>query len=397
MNSFSTKDLKVAIVHEYLVQYGGAEKTLEAILEMFPNAPIYTGVYEKSKMSDVINNRTIHSLKNPVFVRFIKFFTFLMPFIFENFDLTEYDLIISDGTAWPKGVLTNTDQLHISYVHTPPRFLYGYSVESQKRNKWYFKPFVTIIDKFLKIWDFAAAQRPDFILANSSEIKKRIKRFYKRDAKVIYPPVDVIYKKNGNESSEEKMTESKQELSNTPYYLLLGRLSAYKNFDFVIEAFNRIGKTLIVAGTGVEEKHLKSIAQKNVIFEGRVNETRKLQLLKNCKGLINPVVDEDLGIVPIEAMAQGKPVLAHKSGGHLETVIDGMSGMFFENLVIDDFIRVFEEFDKKIDNGFFDNKKIKTSVQKFSKERFKKELHSFIQEKFEDFKNRYENTNPTTD
>lgn len=375
------KNLKVAIVHEYLIQYGGAEKTLEAILELFPNAPIYAGVYEKFKMSKIINNRKIYSLKNPIFARFIKFFTFLMPFIFEHFDLTKYDLIISDGTAWPKGVLTNTDQLHISYIHTPPRFLYGYSVESQKRNKWYFRPAVKIIDKYLKIWDFAAAQRPDFVLANSNEVKKRIKRFYKRDATVIYPPVDISYEKK-HLNSKNAISNSNQKLPKTNYYLLLGRLSAYKNFDFVIEAFNKMGKTLVVAGTGVEKKRLKAIARKNIIFEGRVNEARKTKLLQNCKGLINPVEDEDLGIVPIEAMSYGKPVLVHKSGGHLETVIDGVSGMFFESLKVDGFIKVFEKFDKKIDIGVFNTKEIKASVQKFSKERFKKEMSAFIEKGF---------------
>ena len=150
---------KVAFVHDYLSQYGGAEKTLEALLELYPTADIYTGLYNPKNLPETITSKNIIAPRNKLFLKLSKLLTFLMPVIFESFDLRSYDLIISDGTAWPKGVITSPNQLHIAYIHTPPRFLYKYSVETTKRNKWYLKPFVSVVDHFLRIWDFGAAQR----------------------------------------------------------------------------------------------------------------------------------------------------------------------------------------------------------------------------------------------
>ncbi|HXK52675.1 glycosyltransferase [Candidatus Nomurabacteria bacterium] len=380
----AAKAPKIAFVHEYLVQYGGAQKTLEAMLEVFPNSPIYTGLYDKKSMSSFLNNQTIHSTQNKLLSKFQKYLTFLMPLVFEGMDLQDFDIIISDGTAWPKGVLTNTHQLHISYIHTPPRFLYGYSVESQKRDKWYFKPILKVVDNILRVWDYNAAQRPDFLLTNSFETLARIKKFYGREAKVIYPPVELSYN-NPETSSEEKIIAEEQEQNTSKnYYIMLGRLSAYKNFDVVIKAFNKNGKNLVILGTGYEENYLRSIAKTNITFIGRATDKQKSYYLENCKGLINAVQDEDFGIVPIEAMAYGKPVLAHRSGGHLETIVEGLSGMFFESLEVGDLIKSIESFDKSIEEGLFDAGSIKKSVQKFDKEIFKKDLKDFVLSKWEE-------------
>lgn len=367
-------NLKVAFVRDYLTQYGGAEKTLEAMLELFPNAPIYTGVYNKGNLTPKIEGRTIFSTQNKLIVKFQKYFTFLMPLVFESFDLSQYDLIISDGQAWAKGVLTNPDQIHISYIHTPPRFLYGYSVETQKRNKWYYKPFVTVIDFCLRIWDFAASKRPDFILTNSNTTKKRIQKYYDRDATVIYPPVDI-------DTTNIKPNQKIKDLGK--YYIVVGRLAAYKNFDLVIKAFMKMGTKLVVAGTGTEEQNLHQIAQgnKNIIFMGRVSEEDKKQLITGAMGLINAVEDEDFGIVPIEAISNGTPVFAHNSGGHLETVEPNKTGMFFNNLDIDGFIQEFKKFDDFASNNEFNHEKIQQSVQKFNKQRFQEELLNFITSK----------------
>lgn len=366
---------KVALIHDYLIQYGGAEKTLEAIMEIYPQAPVYTGIYSPKGMTKLINSKNIYSNENKFMSKFPKYLTFLMPFVFEGFDLSEYDIVISDGSAWAKSVLTKPDQLHISYVHTPPRFLYGYSVESTKRRKWYFKPVVSIIDYLLRIWDYYAAQRPDFLLTNSIETQSRIKKFYNRDAKVIYPPVDINY----SEINMDNVTFSN-------YYLALGRLAAYKNFDFLIKAFNENGKTLVVAGTGPEEMNLKALAKDNIHFTSRVNESMKHALIENCIGVINPVEDEDLGIVPLEAMSHGKPVLAHYSGGHKETIKAGVSGAFFENFDIKTFNTKLEEFEKNIKANNFDPKVIESSVTGFGKDRFQKELQEFVNSKWENFR-----------
>jgi len=362
---------KVALIHDQLVQYGGAEKTLELIAEMFPDAPIYTGLYKPSNLSERINSKTIHSPKNFFLERTPKYFSPIMPLIFENFDLREYDLILSDSSCWAKGVLTKPDQLHISYIHTPPRFLYGYSVESTKRNAWYFKPFVMVIDMFLRAWDFASGQRPNFLIANSVEVQNRIKKFYSRTSTVINPPVQIEIDPVLSDSGSGK------------YYIAIGRLVAYKNFELLIKAFNINGLPLVIVGNGPEEKKLKSIAGENITFEIKADDEKKKELIKECLGLVNPVKDEDFGIVPIEAMNYGKPVLAHGSGGHLETIKDGANGMFFEDLTPEKLSEKIMEFDKRIRAKAYDPKTIYETAKNFSEERFKQEYKNFVMEKWE--------------
>ncbi|HSX39310.1 MAG TPA: glycosyltransferase [Candidatus Saccharimonadales bacterium] len=360
---------KVALVHDYLNQIGGAEKTLEAIMELFPNAPIYTGIYDRKKVSDKINQRTIYSSNNSWFDKFPKIFTFLMPTVFESFDLRQYDLIISDGTAWPKGVLTTPRQLHISYIHTPPRFLYKYSTESTVRNNFLFKPFVAYLDHYLRIWDFEAAQRPDFLIANSFEIQRRIKKFYNRDAQVIYPPVEV-----------DVTTKPHTNNLKPPYYLALGRLVNYKNFNLLVQTFNLLGLPLIIAGTGSQEMQLKKMAKPNIQFVGGVSEAQKNDLYENCLGFIFPVKDEDFGLTPIEAMYHGKPVLAHRSGGVLETIKEDRDGMFFDEITVECLVKKVKEFDEAIRKHHFNSQEIKLDMQNFgfSKEKFKKEFAEFV-------------------
>ncbi|EKD94924.1 MAG: hypothetical protein ACD_25C00157G0001 [uncultured bacterium] len=366
------KQPKIAFIHDYLVNYGGAEKVLEALLEMYPDCPIYTSIYSPEKLSDTINRRKIICPETAIFKKFPKYLTFLMPMVFENFDLREYDIVVSDSSAWSKGVLTRPDQLHISYIHTPPRFLYKYSVESVKRSAWYFKPFVTVLDSLLRVWDHGAAQRPNYLLANSEEVRARIKKFYGRDSQVIYPPVEI----------DVKSSEATVEKNNKPYFLVLSRLAAYKNVNLVIEAFKNIPTELWIAGTGREENKLKKLAGPNVKFLGKVSESEKDMLIEGCLGVINAVKDEDFGIVPVEAMAHGKPVLAHKSGGHLETITEGVTGMFLKSSDIGELGVKIKEFEQAILNHKYDSDTIRGTVAKFSKQRFQNEMKTFIEEKW---------------
>ena len=366
---------KIALAHEFLTQYGGAERTIEAIAEIFTEAPIYTAKYDRKKIPSSINNRKIiypKRLGNKISEKL--FFLLRMPTIFEEFDFRDYDIVISSGTTWNKGILTKPDQMHITYIHTPPRFLYKYSQEGTKWQKPPFKPFYSYLVNFLRLWDYVAAQRPDYIVTNSETTRKRIKKFYGRDAKIIYPPVEVNFK------SEDGLKKAE-----APYFLAIGRLSKYKNFDLLIKTFNKVKYPLVIAGTGIEEKKLKSIAGSNIIFK-KVSDEEKNKLLDGCLGLINPVVDEDFGIVPVEAMAHGKPVLAHKSGGHLETIIEGETGLFFEKDDIDSLSEKLLDFEQMIKNNKFDHEKIKSHAQKYSKERFKKEFENFVREKWEEHK-----------
>jgi len=366
---------KIALAHEFLTQYGGAERTIEAIAEIFTEAPIYTAKYDRKKIPSSINNRKIiypKRLGNKISEKL--FFLLRMPTIFEEFDFRDYDIVISSGTTWNKGILTKPDQMHITYIHTPPRFLYKYSQEGTKWQKPPFKPFYSYLVNFLRLWDYVAAQRPDYIVTNSETTRKRIKKFYGRDAKIIYPPVEVNFKSEDGSKKAE-----------APYFLAIGRLSKYKNFDLLIKTFNKVKYPLVIAGTGIEEKRLKSIAGSNITFK-KVSDEEKNKLLDGCLGLINPVVDEDFGIVPVEAMAHGKPVLAHKSGGHLETIIEGETGLFFEKDNIDSLSEKLLDFEQMIKNNKFDHEKIKSHAQKYSKERFKKEFENFVREKWEEHK-----------
>ena len=365
---------RVALIHDYLVQYGGAEKTLEIMSDIFPEAEIFTGIYKPDLLSKKLNSKKIISPGTSFLSKWPKYFTFLMPLYFENFDLRNYDLIISSGNAWAKGVLTKPTQLHISYVHTPPRFLYKYSVESTNRNNWYYKPFVSFIDTSLRVWDYISAQRPDYLLTNSRETSKRIQKFYRREATVIYPPVDV----------ETKSIVESDNLK-APYYLAAGRLAAYKNFDLIIQAFNLLGLPLEVIGTGKEESKLKKMAKDNIKFLGQTSDEVKFQKMNECLGLIFPVEEEDFGIVPIEAMSQGKPVLAHRSGGVLETLRDGIDGMFFDKVTLEEFVSKMKEFDENIKKSVYNSNSIRDHVQKYSVNRFKKEFEAFVSNKWDQF------------
>ncbi len=346
---------------------------MESIIEIFPDAPIYTGIYSPKNLTKNINSREIISANNLLLRIFSKHLSFLMPLVFESFDLDDFDIIISDSSSWSKGVITKPRQLHISYIHTPPRFLYGYSVESPSRHRWYYKPVIAIIDHFLRIWDYCAAQRPDYLIANSETTRKRIKKFYGRYAEVINPPLDI------DDGDAPKPDNIKK-----PYFCSLGRLTPYKNVDLLIQAFNFLGWDLIVMGTGPDEKRLRKMSGDSIKMTGRVGEEKKRAILAGSKGLIFPVVEEDWGIVPLEAMSLGKPVLAHKSGGATETVKENITGMFFESLELEDIIISIKEFDKSIERGIFEKERIKAYAKGFKGNRFQKEFSNFVKKKWED-------------
>ncbi len=381
--------MKVALVHDYLTEYGGAERTLEAIHEIWPAAPVFTSIRDKTSAlcsAEVLDEKgwdirgfgRYKGFKGckrfKGLTKLTKAFTFFMPFVFENFDLREYDLVISDGTIWAKGVLTTPEQLHIFYCHTPPRFLYGFKGETDRRRLWYLQPILKPLDNWLRVWDFESAQRPDFIIANSKTVANRIRKFWRREARVIYPPVGVKGIK-GVKSIKETGGEGK-------YFLVVSRLSAYKNVDLAIEACNQLGLPLVIVGTGREEGRLKKIAGKNVKFLGFVSDTKLSELYKHCRALIHPASDEDFGIAPVEAMSFGKPVVALRSGGVQETVIEGKTGAFFEEPTVESLVEGLK--------GLKGLKGVKENcveqAKKFSKERFQGEFREFVEEKWERFK-----------
>ena len=368
--------MRIALVHDHLAQDGGAEKVLKALADLFPQAPIYTLLYEKKNADKYYKNRQIETSviqKLPGGVKYYQWYMPFMPLAVEFFDLTDYDLVISDASAFAKGVITSTATLHICYCHTPTRYIWDYThkyINELKYNK-YLKKIIFLVLNYIRIWDKAAADRVDLYIANSETVKQRIKKYYRRDAVVINPPVEI----------------NKFKISQTiaDYFLIGGRLSPYKRVDIVIEAFKTLGKKLKIFGDGVDLIRLKKIAggQPNIEFLGRVDDQEKAELFSHCLAFINPQ-EEDFGITMIEAFASGRPVIAYRKGGATETVIEGITGIFFNEQTTESLIAAVKNFEP----NKFNPQIIKQHSEKYSVERFKTEIKNFIEEAYQQFKNK---------
>jgi len=366
--------MKVALIHDHLAQDGGAEKVLKVFSDMYPNATIFTLLYEKKQVNKYFKNRRIETSiiqRLPGGVKHYQWYMPFMPMAVEFFDLDEYDLVISDASAFAKGVITPSETPHICYCHTPTRYLWDYThkyIKELKYNK-YFKKVISLMLNYIRVWDRAAADRVDYFIANSKTVKKRISKYYKAESKVIYPPVETDIFKVSEDIGD--------------YYLIGARLSPYKRFDVVIEAFKKSNQKLKIFGSGVDEKRLKEIAgdASNIEFLGRVSDEEMAQLYSECRAFINPQ-DEDFGITAIEAMASGRPVIAFRRGGATETVLEGVTGEFFDFQDKENILSLIEKFDYKKYNSV----QIREHALKFSRERFINEIKDFVEEKINDFK-----------
>lgn len=370
--------MKVALAHDYLREYGGAERVLEALHEIFPDAPVFTAYYnpqglgENGKRFKGWDIRTSWFQKFPFANRLLSPFRIFGPLMFESFDLSEYDLVISSSSAThlAKAVITKPETLHISYIHTPPRFLYGYVTSFNYKKHWWTRIGGEIINHFMRIYDFEVSQRPDILVANSKNIQARIKKFYRRDSVVIYPPVDM--------GSKYQVVSSK---GKKEYFLVLSRLVRGKGVDVIVEACGKLGLPLRVAGTGPELDNLKNLAtsyQLPATFLGWVSDEERVKLLQGAKALIVASEDEDFGITSIEAQAAGTPVIAPKSGGFLETVIDGKTGLLYGGPGIVNAESLTYAL-QKFNNLKFNPEDCRKNAEKFSKERFKKEILELIE------------------
>lgn len=363
--------MKVALAHDYLREYGGAERVLEALHEIFPDAPVYTAYYnpeslgENGKRFKSWDIRTSWFQKLPFANKLLSPFRLFAPMMFESFDLGEYDLVISSSSAayLAKAVITKPETLHISYIHTPPRFLYGYVTSFNYKKNPITRILGELANHFLRIYDFEVSQRPDILVANSKNIQSRIKKFYRRDSEVIYPPVDL---------SEFQLRKVKED-----YFLALNRLVRGKGVDIIVEAATRSGVPLKIAGVGPEMEVLKRNAGKNIQFLGWVSDKERVTLLQNAKALIVAAEDEDFGITSIEAQAAGTPVIAPSSGGFLETVENEKTGLLYGGpgmVNADNLIEALQKFDLLK----FDPQTCRKNAEKFSKERFKKEILELV-------------------
>ncbi|MDD5291447.1 MAG: glycosyltransferase [Patescibacteria group bacterium] len=366
--------MRVALIHDHLAQDGGAEKVLKVLTEMFPEAPIYTLLYEKKNADKYFKNRRIETSiiqKLPGGIKHYQWYMPFMPMAVEFFDLREYDLVISGTSSFAKGVITSIDTLHICYCHTPTRYLWDYThqyINELKYNK-YLKKIISLILNYIRVWDKQAAERVDTYIANSGTIKKRIKKYYRRDSAVIYPPVEI---ENFHISDGPK-----------DYFLIGGRLAPYKRVDIVVEAFKNSGKKLKIFGDGVDLERLKGIAagSKNIEFLGRVDDKAKAELYSHCRAFLNPQ-EEDFGITVIEAMASGRPIIAFRKGGATETVVEWKTGIFFDEQTPAAVAEAVENFSSEK----WEPAEIRRQAERFSVEKFKKELRGFIEEEYRRFK-----------
>ena len=365
--------MKVALIHDHLAQDGGAERVLKVLADMFPNAPIHTLLYEKKNADKYYRHRRIETSiiqKLPGGISHYQWYMPFMPMAVEFFDLSGYDLVISDSSSFAKGVITPSRTLHICYCHTPTRYLWSDThqyINELKYNK-YFKKAISLVLNYIRMWDKLAADRVDQYIANSRFVASRIKKYYKRESTVIYPPV---------ETEKFKIYDSPGD-----YFLIGGRLAPYKRVDIVIEAFKKINKKLKIFGDGVDLMHLKNLAQghENIEFLGRVDDEAKAELYSRSLAFIYPQ-EEDFGITAVEAMASGRPVIAYRRGGAIETVIDGVTGTFFDEQTADCLAQAVLNFDSLK----FDPQRIRQQAEKFGVERFKREIQKFVDKEYKNF------------
>lgn len=374
--SDNTNNLKIAIVAEELTQLGGAERILNVFLEMFPKAPVYTLVWDKEKTKhvyDKFNIKPSFIQKLPFGIKHYKWYLALMPKAVESFDLSEYDVVLSLTSALVKGVKTTKNQVHICYCNTPTRYLWVDSKEYVKNAPipFFVRPFMPLIINNLKKWDLKASKRPDFYIANSDNVKKRIQKYYNITAdKILFPMID--WKKYQKDPRNIK-----------DYFLLVSRIEPYKKVDLVIDAFYDIKDKLKIVGSGTKMAEMAGKASNNIEFVGRVSDDELSKIYAGAKAIIFPQ-DEDFGLIPVEAMAAGVPTIAYKAGGALETVTEGVTGEYF-------FPQTAEALRNIIKT--FNSEKYKTEVLKkkafeFDKTLFKKELLEYINSKLKVISNK---------
>lgn len=363
--------MKIALVYDRVNKWGGAERVLLALHEIWPKAPLYTAVYNRATASwaKVFGVKSSFLQHLPFAKSTHELYPMLTPLAFESFDFSSFDVVLSVTSAEAKGIITKSNTLHICYCLTPTRYLWsGYQDYLDEPGMGVFNPLAQFLMKIfvppLRSWDLKASKRPDFYLAISENVKGRIKRYYQRDSQVIYPPVDTDKFRPGKGKSDEK------------YFLIVSRLVPYKKIDYAISAFNKLGWQLKIVGSGIDEKRLKSLAGNNIEFISSDLSDEKLCIYyQNCQALIFPQ-EEDFGLTPIEAQACGSPVIAYNGGGVKESVISGEIGELYNSQTEDSLITALKTFQKKQ----YSPSACRKNALRFSKEIFKKKMKKTIEQ-----------------
>ena len=366
--------MKVAIVHDQLREFGGAERVLVSIKSLFPDSPVYTTTFDLNSLGghkELIKDWNVRLTwfgKLPFINRFYSPFRFLTPLIWEKLNLNEFDLVISSTGSWMcKGVITKKGAIHISYIHHPPRYLYGYQTAIEWQKYWSIKIYGYIVNHFLRMWDFTASQRPNFLIANSIETQKRIQKFYRRDSTVIYPPVSIPVNMKQQPPSENR------------YFVTVSRLARAKHVDLLIEAANKEKFNLHIIGIGRDESFLKSLAGPTVSFLGNLSDEKLQEELQGARAFLFAAVDEEFGIAPVEAMGFGVPVIAYASGGLKETVKEGVNGFLYRELTTASLLHSINQMESLSSEEYFRMRiNARKEAERYSEENFKKKFMEFV-------------------
>jgi glycosyltransferase involved in cell wall biosynthesis len=356
--------MKIALVHDHLMQDGGAERVLRVLQEVFPNAPTYTLLYDPKRVDPSFRKADIRTsfLQDIPFGRArYQWLLPLMPAATESYDLSVFDVVISSSSAFAKGIITKPGTTHICYCHTPTRYLWSDThsyIQDLKANRLV-KMFLPLLLNRLRIWDRMTADRVNHFVANSRTVAERIKKYYGRESEVLYPPVET-----------EKFAVG---TGDGGYYLAGGRLVSYKRIDLVIEAFNRLGYPLKIFGDGPLFDEYRRRSNSNIEFVGRVDDAEKARLYADAIAYLNPQ-EEDFGITAVEAMASGRPLIAYRKGGVVETMVEGVTGTFFDDQSWEDLAATVIRFDA----SRFDPARIRAHAERFSTDAFKRRIAEIV-------------------
>lgn len=355
--------MKIALVHEMLIKLGGAERVLLKLLDMYPKSPIYTLFHDKEKTDEWFKQSKIHPSYLQRHYEAVKSPRWLLPGMgraIEQFDFSKFDAVISSSSAFAHGIKTG-EVKHVTYCHSPMRYGWDYAHQYTRKMSFPMRLATATLLTDIRIWDYMASDRAHKIIANSKHVEKRIAKYWRKKAEVIYPPVNV---------KAFLPTDAHED-----YFLIVSALTPFKRIDLAIKAFNRIGRKLIIIGEGGQRKVLEGLAGPTIEFLGRKDDAVVREYMQNCRTLIFPA-EEDFGITPVEAMAAGKPVLAYGVGGVLESVVAGVSGEFFreptEQSLIDGLTRLM------INEKHYNHKKIRAIAEKFDESVFEEKMHAVI-------------------